>query len=191
MRLDNLDSLKFPLAYGTGTCQLLLGDSRYTEQILALRNDPDLNQHLNGTSLTTEDHEEWLAAQITRRDALNFVVLVRNQFAGTASLYNLEPGVRCEYGRVVMPDTGVRIYAVPVEILCMSFAFEVLGVGEVYCRVREDNTGVIDLHLAIGWRRDSRYDEDGSGTQLGFSFPLERWPEAFERQRRVLERTMR
>jgi RimJ/RimL family protein N-acetyltransferase len=191
MRLDQLDSLKFPLLYGGGPCQLCLGDSRFTDQIVALRNDAELGQHLSGDSLAPAEHESWLEGQLARRDALNFVVLVRGEFAGTASLYNIEAGVRCEYGRVVMPDTGVRVFAVAAEFLCMSFAFEVLGVGEIYCRVREDNRGVANLHASIGWSRDARFDQPDSseGAQAGFSFPLAGWPEAFERHRRILLRT--
>lgn len=193
MRLDLLECLKMPLSYGTCECRLILGDSRYTDDIVALRNDPAVNGFIHNAPLTGENHNHWVDGQLERRDTLNFVILVRDGFAGTASLYNIEPGKGCEYGRLVMPDTPTRAYALAVEFLCLSFAFEVLGLQQVYCRTDVENSGVVNFHLANGWKMDTRYDEriqigERMTDHAGLSIDLADWPAAFAKVKRLLSR---
>jgi RimJ/RimL family protein N-acetyltransferase len=188
-RRDKIDlsafgSPKLPLRYGTESCYLTLTDDRFTTDIVALRNTPALGKYINYVELSPDDHECWLAGQLEREDALNFVLVAKQRFAGTLSLYNIEHGKTCEFGRMMMPDDGRRVYAVGVELLGMSFAFEILGVQTLYCSVMEGNDPVLSFHLRNGWTRDLRYDRreliNGLNASLiGLSVHRSKWHESF------------
>ncbi len=182
--LSSLSSPKLPLRYGTESCYVTLTDDRFTTDIVALRNTLALGKYINYVELSRTDHERWLAAQLEREDALNFVLVARQLFAGTLSLYNIEHGKSCEFGRMMMPDDGRRVYALAAEILGMSFAFEILGVQTLYCSVMEGNDAVLNFHFRNGWTRDLRYDRrervNGLNASLmGLSVHRSKWPKSF------------
>ena len=182
--LSALNSPKLPLRYGTESCYITLADNSFTTEIVALRNTPALGKYVHYVELSGADHERWLAGQLERDDALNFVLVVKQGFAGTLSLYNIEHGKRCEFGRMMMPDDGRRVYALAAEILGMSFAFEILGIQTLYCVVMEENEPVLKFHFRNGWTRDLRYDRlelvNGlNASLLGLSVHRSKWPESF------------
>jgi RimJ/RimL family protein N-acetyltransferase len=187
---------RIPLRYGTDACCLVPCDSRYTAEIVALRNNPHVNRFIHHDHLTEEAHERWMRGESMRRDSLNFVILVGGRFAGTASLYEIVAGQRCKYGRMVMPYDDRRIYAVAAEFLCLSFAFDLLQVEEVRCTVARENTSVLDFHLRNGWRREQRFDgftriNGAEIAELGLSMSAAEWPSALERNRDLLKRLHR
>jgi len=194
--LEQVETRRMPLHYGSGSCCLTLCDSRYTAEIVGLRNNPEINQFIHHDHLTPEAHERWLRGESMRRDSLNFVILVAGRFCGTASLYEIVSGAKCEFGRMVMPNDDRRIYAVAAEFLCLSFAFEVLQLSEVYCTVASQNALVYEFHIRNGWKLDSRYDSftriNGSETaEIGLSINYEEWLRAMENNREVLRRLHR
>ena len=187
---------KMPLGYGSDACRLVSCESRYTPQIVALRNNPALNRFIHHDHLTEEAHERWLRGESMRRDSLNFVILVSGRFAGTASLYDIVPGVRCQFGRMIMPNDERRMFAVAAEFLCLSLAFEVLQVQETHCRVAGGNAAVFEFHLRNGWKADSRFDgmtriNGSETTERGLSMSSEEWLSAFENNRELLRRLHR
>lgn len=187
---------RMPLRYGTEACCIVLNDSRYTRDIVTLRNDPSVNRFIHNHPLTELQHEAWLMSQAQRLDALNFVALAKGRFAGTTSLYDIEPHQKCQYGRVVMPADERRMYAIAIEFLCLSFAFEILGLQHVYCRVIKENVSVYEFHARNGWRHDSRYDEEMKENghtivQYGMSMDRIDWSRALDRVRPVLQRLHR
>jgi len=187
------DFLKLPLRYGTESCCLTLSDERYTAETVELRNDPALGRYINYVKQTSEDHEGWLAAQLERPDALNFAVVVRERFAGTLSLYNIEHGKTCELGRMMMPDDGRRIYSIAVQFLGISFAFEILGVQVLYCVVVTANKRVLNSLLKLGWTPDPRYDRSvilngAEACLVGLSIDRAEWPAAFAKMRPIAKR---
>jgi len=191
-----LNFSKLPLRYGTESCYITLTDGRYTADTVELRNNPALGKYINYVELSAEDHERWLAGQLEREDALNFVLVAQQRFAGTLSLYNIEHGKRCEFGRMMMPEDGRRIYALAAELLGMSFAFEMLGVNTLYCVVVEGNNAVLNFHLKNGWKRDAQYERfasvNGSDAHLiGLSMQRSEWPNAFEKMRPLAKRLFR
>lgn len=191
--LESCSVPRMPLRYGTEACCIVLSDSTYTRDIVALRNDPAVNRFIHHELLSQEEHEKWLMREAERRNSLNFVALVNGCFSGTASLYDIEPLGKCQYGRVVMPNDGRRIFAVAVEFLCLSFAFEVLQVQEAYCRVIRENQDVHRFHLRNGWRPESRYDGQlrlgcEEFSELGMKMGIDDWTLAMDKNRSLLRR---
>jgi len=193
MFLDGFHLSKMPLLYGSASCCLALNDSRYTEEVVRLRNSASVNAYIHNDRLTPGKHESWLDRQLQSNDSINFAVLIHSDFKGTAALYDIQPGQRCEYGRLVMKYDGSRLYTVAIEFLCLSFAFDILGVLEVYCRVVESNTTVMELHRSSGWSRDNRYTcvlplNSQQVNHVGFSMHSSVWPHAFHRARPTIAR---
>jgi len=186
-------SPKLPLRYGTESCYVTLTDDRFTTEVVALRNTPALGKYINYVELSAADHQCWLAGQLEREDALNFVLVANQLFAGTLSLYNIEHGKSCEFGRMMMPDDGRRVYALAAEILGMSFAFEILGVQTLYCSVMEGNDAVVNFHLRNGWTKDLRYDRHElinglNASLLGLSVHRSKWRESFRAMHHLAKR---
>lgn len=193
--LEVLSIPKAPLHYGTDSCYLTLTDSRFASEIVELRNTPALGKFVNYAELTIQDQQLWLAGQLMRDDALNFSLIAQRQFAGVLSLYNIEHGVRCEFGRMMMPDDGRRIFALAAEVLGMSFAFEVLGVQTLYCVVVEENESVLKFHLRNGWHKDPRYERhacvNGKNAHLiGLSVDRSEWPTCFAKMQPLAKRLL-
>jgi RimJ/RimL family protein N-acetyltransferase len=191
--LSALSFSKLPLRYGTDACYITLNESHYTSETVRLRNNHALGKYINYVELTTESHEHWLTGQIKRSDALNFVLVAKHRFSGTLSLYNIEHGKCCEFGRMMMPDDGRRIYALAAEMLGMSFAFEIMGIKTLYCVVMDGNDSVLNFHLRNGWNIDSRYGriENVNGTDkklIGLSVDRSKWPLCFEKMRPLAKR---
>lgn len=179
--LLDLSTSKLPLRYGMDSCYMTLTDDRYSEETVRMRNTPSLGRFIHYVELSQEDHERWLRGELEREDALNFVLIVKQRFAGTLSLYNIEHGKSCEFGRVMMPSDGRRMYALAGELLAMSFAFEILGVQTLYCVVVEQNRKVLHYVLKTGWHLDPRYDRyqtvNGRRAHLvGLSMDRTEWP---------------
>ena len=192
--LSRLDTRKLPLSYGTERCRIVLNDSRYTEELLALRNDESLNRFLHHELLTPETHDRWLRQQLDRRDVLNFAALVEGEFAGAAALYDIK-GDCAEYGRLVMKPGSVRAWAPAVSFLSHSFGFEVIGLTIVYCRILEGNARTLRYAVKVGYRRDPAYDQEvvfhgEKARLLGFSQSCDDWPEVFEANRDLLQRLL-
>jgi RimJ/RimL family protein N-acetyltransferase len=193
--LSTLTFSKLPLRYGTESCFITVTDSLYTAEIVRLRNTPVLGKYINYVELTEESHERWLAGQLERDDALNFALVARQKFTGILSLYNIKHGESCEFGRMMMPDDGRRIFALAAEMLGMSFAFEILGTRTLYCVVMEGNNAVLKFHLRNGWRLDARYERfelvNGSNARLiGLSMDRSEWPQCFARMRPLARRLL-
>ncbi len=194
MFLGDLDIPKAPLRYGTDACWLQLCDSTYSRDIVALRNS-DLGPYLNRIHVRDEEHEQWMASRSVRPDILDFVILIQGAFGGTVSFTDIEPGKRCEFGRMMIPNDGRRVYTLAVEFLGMSFGFEVLGLEEIYCAVVEKNETILRLHLRNGWKFNSSYDREavvnGSHTRLvGLSVSRDSWPDCFAGMKGLVKRLL-
>ena len=186
---------KLPLRYGTEFCYITLTDGRFTADTVQLRNNPALGKYINYSELTEESHQRWLAGQLERDDALNFAVVGKQKFSGTASLYNIKHGESCEFGRMMMPDDGRRIFALAAEMLCMSFAFEILRIRTLYCVVVEGNDKVLQFHMEIGWKIDQHYERyetvnDTMVHLIGLSMDRDEWPQCFAKMRPLAKRLL-
>lgn len=188
--LSRLETRKMPLSYGSERCRIVLNDSRYTEELVALRNDPRLNRFIHHDWLTPEKHDAWLCNQLDGRKDFNFAILVDGEFAGAIALYHISGGA-AEYGRFIMKEGPVRAYAFVATLLVASFGFEIIGLDLIYGQALEGNKH-IHKHLAKnGYRRDPRYDQDiefdGEKTKLlGFSLSYDEWPAVFAANRNTL-----
>ncbi len=193
--LEELEIPKAPLRYGTDACCLVLSDSRFAEDVVRLRNDAAVGQFLNQVNVTAEQHEHWMSSRLRSQEMLDFVVLIRGKFSGTVSLTEIEHGQRCEFGRMIIPNDGRRVYTLAVEFLGMSFAFEVLGLKEIYCAVAEGNDSILRLHIRQGWKLNPAHDRDANvnGKQahlVGLSISREEWPNSFAGMKKLVKRLL-
>ncbi len=184
VRLSALNFRKLPLRYGTDSCYITLTDEDYAAETVALRNTPSLGTFINFVQLSAQTHQDWLASQLEREDALNFVLVARQRFSGTLSLYDIQHGKQCELGRLMMPNDGRRIYALAAGLLGISFAFDILGIQTLYCTAIDGNKSVFNSQLRTGWKIDPRYDRvvsiRGTETHLtGLSMDRQEWPAVF------------
>lgn len=180
--------MRLSLRYGSDTCAIVSSDARYSKEIVALRNDTAVNRFIHTCDLTEEMHLQWLASEQGRDDVLNFVILVQDNFAGTISLTDIQPGESAQLGRFVMPDDWRRLYALAAEFLCLSFAFEVLKVRSVWCRVAPENSGTLRFHLQNGWILNPDRNSDDELGQTGLSISKGDWPAAMASKKSLLER---
>jgi len=194
MLLSELNIAKAPLRYGTDACCLSLADSSYAKDTIEMRNS-DLGEYLNRIHVTEEEHEQWLASRLTQEGSLDFVVLIGGRFGGTVSLTEIEHGKRCEFGRMIIPNDGRRVYTLAVEFLGMSFAFEVMGMEEMYCAVVDGNESILRLHLRHGWKLNPVYDREatvnGRRARLtGLSISRSEWPNSFAGMKKLVKRLL-
>ena len=194
MFLEHLDIPRAPLRYGTDTCCIQLCDSTYSRDIRALRKS-DLGPFLNRIEVGEEEHEQWMTTRAESSDVLDFVILIQGAFGGTVSLTEIENGKACEFGRLIIPNDGRRVYTLAVEFLGMSFGFEMLGLREMYCAVVEKNEKVLRLQLRIGWKVNPAYNRvamvNGTQVQLvGLSVARASWPDCFSGMKELVKQLL-
>jgi RimJ/RimL family protein N-acetyltransferase len=193
--LNEFQMPKAPLRYGTDLCCLVMADSTYSQDLVALRNDPSVGRFLNKVNLTLEEHERWISSRYETRNVLDFVVLIEGKFAGNISLSDTAIAQQCELGRFIMPADGRRIFSLAVEFLAMSFAFEVLRLAVLYCAVVEENEATWRFHLENGWILFPPFDRDHvvngrSVHLLGMRITRLEWKSAFDRMQPRVKRLM-
>jgi RimJ/RimL family protein N-acetyltransferase len=124
--------------------------------VLSLRTDPGLSRFLHPVSGRLEDQLAWFRAYEARPGDWCWTIERRAprgaELEGTVALYDVagEPA-RGEWGRWVLRPGSPA--AVESAWLVYRAAFEVLGLGEVYCRTVADNARVLSFHDGCGLPR--------------------------------------
>jgi len=74
---------------------------------------------------------------------------------GAVALYNIEPGVRAEFGRLMIhPEHSRKGYAYEATLLLVDVAFHEMDLSQVYLIVKEENTAAIDLYKKVGFQTE-------------------------------------
>ena len=121
--------------------------------IVALRTDCKLSAYLHRTSERVEDQIDWLSDYYRRPDDYYFAVEnVRGVVEGFISLYDVEKSRSVgEWGRWILRKGSLA--AVESALLIYRFAFESLGLREVFCRTVSANQSVVSFHDSCGVSR--------------------------------------
>lgn len=104
----------------------------------------------------------WISQQSQQPDDFYFVVenMISNAPEGLISLYNVADG-EAEWGRWVLVDGSPA--ALESAHLLFNFAFNDLGLREVYSRTLKENSKVVQFHDSLGAiRSNNKSESDGS-----------------------------
>jgi RimJ/RimL family protein N-acetyltransferase len=133
-------------------------DDGDVEAIISLRSDPERTRFLPPVSGRPEDQRAWLKAYYQRPGDYYFAV-VRAREAGRAlcgfiSVYDVESRLgRAQWGRVIL-KRGSGAFP-EATLLSYQFAFEVLGLKDIYIRTIADNIRPLNFHDQCGLRRQA------------------------------------
>ena len=119
--------------------------------VVELRSDPELNRYLHASSNRIEDQLAWLASYYAREGDYYFVIERRSNSMpeGVIALYDIDAAINSgEWGRWILKPGSLA--AVESAYLIYRTAFELLGLGSVYCRTVADNGKVVSFHDSCG-----------------------------------------
>lgn len=149
------------------TVRLRLLEEADLEMTLGWRNQDEIRRwfYTSGV-LTFEQHHNWVLNSYMPRDN-DFIFVIESKSlgmpVGQISLYDIDFAKRRgEYGRVMIGDPAASGKGIAREAtrLILRFAFETLGLDEVYLSVFANNERAIHLYKACGFLVDGQ--EDGS-----------------------------
>ncbi len=117
--------------------------------VVALRNDPALNQYLHATSASIENQVAWFADYYARTGDYYFVIERADTGVaeGVISIYDIAVGVG-EWGRWILKPGSLA--AVESAWLIYRMAFEQLALASIFCRTVADNAAVVSFHDSCG-----------------------------------------
>lgn len=130
------------------------------EFILALRQDPDLNQHLSFVDNDLAKQKQWLQQSVSNDNEYYYLIKNKqNVSIGTIRIYDIKNDVFCWGSWIVLPQ--YRKYASFESILLLyKFAFIDLGFKETNFDVRKNNKKALDFYLRFGAQITSENDQD-------------------------------
>ena len=151
----------------SGTVRLRLLEEADLEMTLGWRNQDEVRKWFYTSHvLTLEQHRNWVMNSYMPRDN-DFIFVIESKMdgipVGQISLYDIDFGKRRgEYGRLMIgnPAGSRKGFAREATRLILGFAFETLGLDEVYLSVIANNERAIALYKACGFSVDG--EEDGS-----------------------------
>lgn len=110
--------------------------------ICDIRNDDSLNKFVHAVSPDVEAQKEWIRQQMARENDYYFVVCSSGGSpVGLASIYDVDHARgQAEFGRWV--SRGNALQNVETVVLAFDFAFDTLGMQEVYMRTMMANNTV-------------------------------------------------
>jgi RimJ/RimL family protein N-acetyltransferase len=113
--------------------------------VFHLRSNPENSRFLHKISEDPKDQTDWIKIQNSKDADYYFKVASKKSkvFLGTIGLYEIKDG-RAEWGRWVVPNSSRD--ALESLLLLTFFAFNVLGLDEIYARTHSHNLSVVSLH---------------------------------------------
>lgn len=110
--------------------------------ICDIRNDNNLNKYVHAVSPDIKAQKEWIRKQMSRENDYYFVVCSNEGLPiGLASIYDVDhANGQAEFGRWV--SRGNALQNVETAVLAFDFAFDKLGIQEVYMRTMMANSTV-------------------------------------------------
>lgn len=124
---------------------VVAGDAQAT---LEMRQDAEKNRFLHPVENNLEKQKKWIEAQNRRADDYFFLALSKEgRPIGTFGIYEIE-GIRAHAGRLLM--YGNPLQSFEVSFLVFKFAFEYLGILEIWGDVDEKNTTARRFNEMLG-----------------------------------------
>ena len=128
-----------------------------TDQIIAWRNkDRVRHNFIYQEPFTVEGHENWIRTQIDTGRVVQFIICESFDSRAIGSVYfrDIDHKKQCaEYGIFIGEDDAIgKGYGTQAAELALSYAFEKLGLKEVFLRVFADNIGARKSYEKAGFR---------------------------------------
>jgi RimJ/RimL family protein N-acetyltransferase len=106
---------------------------------------------------TEQEQKAWIASK-DRTGDLNFIIEFKGEPVGMTALYNISIQNRSAVmGRLLIGETG-KVGSSPVffetELLLSDYVFERLKLHKLYGEIMEDNIGMIQTRLYLGYKQD-------------------------------------
>lgn len=159
----------------SGSIRLRLLEESDLEMTLGWRNRDDIRKwFFTDKVLTFEQHHNWfLEKYLPRADDVIFVIesKIYDMPVGQISLYNIDlENLRGEYGRLMIGEPVARHkgFARAATHLILQFAFETIGLDEVYLSVIHDNQHAINLYRSCDFLFDW---QDGEMVRMSIRNP--------------------
>jgi RimJ/RimL family protein N-acetyltransferase len=137
--------------YGFRLRPIKLDDAGFLTE---LRSDPSRTTYLHPVSSDPSYQHEWLTTYLGRAGDYYFVVERTSDLRreGTVGLYDVDgQSSSAEWGRWILQPGSVA--AAASALLIYQIAFDVMGLGRVYCRTVADNASVVSFHDRCGLTR--------------------------------------
>jgi len=125
-----------------------LADAQF---MLRLRTDPELSRLIHPTSPRLEDQQAYLGRYFETPGDYYFIVVrtTTGRPEGMVAIYDVDQARRqAEWGRWIMRHDSMG--APECALLVYRTAFEVLGLGKIYCRTAAANRNVVAFHTSCG-----------------------------------------
>ncbi|MDD2229564.1 MAG: GNAT family protein [Candidatus Cloacimonetes bacterium] len=152
---------KAPSLYGI-TCYLTEVSEDDTDFIISIRTDEALNS-LSGPDLSRDEHLKWLEAYKRNPNDLYWVVrdLDTDERMGTTALFDIDfKSNKAENGRAIILEQ-YRYCVFEFFYLKTQYAFDILKMNKVYCKVREAETKILRFNVQkLGYKIDGMLRQD-------------------------------
>jgi len=133
-------------------------EERDLETVRRWRNQDHIRfNFINSNRITREGQKAWYSNYLQRDDDLMFIIEDTGELkcsVGTVALYNIDRlNLRAEFGRLMIGHAGARGKGLAFKATCLlcRFAFETLGLKEIYLRVFDGNRPAINLYRKAGF----------------------------------------
>lgn len=126
---------------------------------LAWRNQDNIRKWFFYSALITpEQHLNWFQNYLKLENDFVFIIEeVKEKIrpVGQVAIYNIDwEGLRAEFGRLLIgePSAVGKGFARNATKAVLEFAFEKLGLAEIYLEVYADNAKAISLYKSVGFK---------------------------------------
>ncbi len=118
------------------------------EFIVSIRNIERNARYINKTSTDIQAQIDWMIQEKSDPTSYYFLIVDEDdQKIGTISIYNIDDS-RGEFGRWIC--SGNALQSLESALLIHRYAFERLGLKEVYTRTLAENKKVVSFHRQFG-----------------------------------------
>ena len=145
-----------------------------------------------GQGFSKKQSQEWLDKQLAHYQQYSFGIwaIIEKQsgaIIGNAGLNHTEISLKgktqkiVEIGYLLHRDFWGKGYGSEVARMCVKYGFETLGLEEVYCLIKEDNTASIKVAKKLEMQKVGEYPKPYKGKKINhFVFKLEKnvWQES-------------
>lgn len=129
----------------------------YLDLVFKWRNDPDIKKwFFNKKKIKMCDHIYWyFFTYMDREDDFIWIIKYKDIPVGMLSLYNISlENKTAEFGRLMIGDDKYRRRGIALKAtqMILEYAYDVLGLNNIYLKVYTNNSKAINLYKKCGFK---------------------------------------